>query len=84
MTSLKGEEETCLTVKRSEIFLRFLDTASDRELVTKRSELEALVGVLLSGTDARSDARYFLRLLAEEQAARISVPLARERHRQQR
>lgn len=59
-------------------FFRFLDTASNRELATKREELEALIGVFPSGTDSRRDAQYYLRRLTEEQAARISVQRARQ------
>lgn len=62
-------------------FFRFLDTASDRELAQKRNELEALIGVLPAATDARSDARYYLRRLGEEQAARISLRCAKERRK---
>lgn len=64
---------------------RFAETASDQELARRAIGLSRLVGTLPSGSEARRDARFCLRIAEEELAARADVMRARasyaKRHR---
>lgn len=62
-------------------FLTFLDTANHRELRERRKALEDMEGVLQCGSDARKDVQFMLRMLREEQAARINVEWSSARRR---
>ena len=62
-------------LSRDEIrdFFKFLDTASDTQLAERRKHLEIMAGLYPNDSDARRDARYYIRRIAEEQAVRVNV-----------
>jgi len=60
-------------------FVRFCDSASDRQLAERRSQYEEFVGVLQVGSDLKRDYQFLLRKIVEEQAARFEVNASAQR-----
>lgn len=68
-----GQEDGMLSREEIKEFFGFLDTASDAQLADRRKHLEIMASVYPCDSDARRDARYYIRRIAEEQAVRVNV-----------
>lgn len=62
-------------------FLRFLDTASDKEIGEREVHYQELLGILPAGSDVRRDVQFLKRKLIEEKLARINLRFVRERRK---
>jgi hypothetical protein len=56
-------------------FMRFLDEASEKELVERAQHYRAILDLLESGSEARRDYQFLMRRLRDEQVARLNVKL---------
>lgn len=65
-------------------FLRFLDTASDKEIGEREKHYQELIGVLPAGSDVRRDVQFLNRKLIEEKMARINLRYVHEQRKARR